>query len=179
LGSESYFIKEKLIVGMLISRMEFLESAKKALIGEFGPLDYEKGPISFDYTHYYDKEMDTPIERCFFSFKELVDPSRLADIKIFTNGLEEKYAIEGQRKINLDPGLMALSRFVLATTKDNAHRIALKRGIYAEVTLLYRKKNFEVLEWTYPDYRSRENRDILKEIRVLYKEDLKKKAEKG
>jgi hypothetical protein len=42
----------------------------------------------------------------------------------------------------------------LVTTKNYGHRIYLKDGIYAEVTLIYRNKNFEVLEWTYLDYRN-------------------------
>jgi hypothetical protein len=42
---------------------------------------------------------------------------------------------------------------VLASTKDHAHRLYLRDGIYAEVTLAYRAKRWQPLEWTYPDFR--------------------------
>jgi hypothetical protein len=42
---------------------------------------------------------------------------------------------------------------VLASTKDHAHRLYLGEGIYAEVTLAFRQRQWQPLEWTYPDYR--------------------------
>jgi hypothetical protein len=66
-----------------------------------------------------------------------------------------------------------LGRFVLATTKDFAHRIPLHDGIYAEVTLLYRNKDYVPLPWTYPDYRSRAYRDELLRARARYRKQLK------
>jgi hypothetical protein len=41
----------------------------------------------------------------------------------------------------------------LASTKDHAHRIYLNDGIYAEVTLAYRRGGWQAFPWTYPDYR--------------------------
>ncbi len=116
--------------------------------------------------------MGTPILRFFLAFRELVDPSRLAAVKGESNTLEERWRRDGRRAVNLDPGLLALSRFVLATTKENAHRIPLSGGIYAEVTLLYARGGFRPLEWTYPDYRSPEYLAILNDIRTRYKEQL-------
>ena len=57
-----------------------------------------------------------------------------------------------QRVVNLDPGYIGLSKLVLATTKDHAHRIYIQRGIYAEVTLRYIKGAWSPWPWTYPDY---------------------------
>ena len=42
---------------------------------------------------------------------------------------------------------------VLASTKDHAHRLYLQDGIYAEVTLSYRDREWRPSAWTYPDYR--------------------------
>ena len=75
-------------------------------------------------------------------------------IKRETNDIEDRFREQGLRKVNLDPGLLSLPRFVLATTKDNAHRIPLEGGIYAEITLLFGKGTFRPLPWTYPDFRS-------------------------
>ena len=57
------------------------------------------------------------------------------------------------RPLNLDPGYITPAKLVLASTKDHAHRIYLRDGIYAEVTLAYRGGRWQPLEWTYPDYR--------------------------
>ena len=75
--------------------------------------------------------------------------------------------------MNLDPGLLSLPRFVLATTKESAHRIPLEEGIYAEITLLYEKGSFRPLAWTYPDFRSEGYIVLLNEIRLRYKSQLK------
>ncbi|MBN1913488.1 MAG: DUF4416 family protein, partial [Candidatus Omnitrophica bacterium] len=43
--------------------------------------------------------------------------------------------------------------------------------IYAEITLIYRNKNYTPQEWTYPDYRSFEYAKIFLKIRQLYLEN--------
>jgi hypothetical protein len=113
--------------------------------------------------------MGVPITRFFVSFLRLIDPGSLAGIKRQTNRLEELFAESGKRKVNIDPGLLNLSRFILASSKDGSHRIPLSGGIFAEVTLVYESGSYRPLEWTYPDYRSCEYRDILADIRRLYK----------
>ena len=56
------------------------------------------------------------------------------------------------RPLNLDPGYLTEAKLVLASTKDHAHRIYLSQGIYAEVTLSYRRGRWRHHDWTYPDY---------------------------
>jgi hypothetical protein len=100
--------------------------------------------------------MGSALKRRFISFAEKIDPSALAPIKRFTNELEARIAA-GQgavaRPINLDPGYLTLAKLVLASTKDHAHRIYLSQGIYAEVTLSFRRGQWRHHDWTYPDYR--------------------------
>ena len=169
MGEIKKFEKEKLVVGVLISHLDSLESLKGELIRLWGGIDLETDPVEFTYTHYYDLEMGTPIYRCFFSFKELIEPDDLPDIKIRTNDIELEYVSETGRTINLDPGILSLSKFILATTKNNVHRIPIRKGIYGEVTLQFKDRDFHPLEWTYPDFQGRENRDILIKIRDMYK----------
>jgi hypothetical protein len=52
----------------------------------------------------------------------------------------------------------------------------LARGIWAEVTLIYKGETYSGLEWTYPDYASEELRSVFKEIRTIYKGRLKCQA---
>jgi len=169
MGVPGVFLKEKLVIGVLTSRKKKLDRLHKRLEIEFGPIDYRSDPLLFTFSRYYDGEMGTPISRIFFSFERLFPPDLLAGIKLATNRIEDEYRETGYRKINLDPGFLSLGRFVLATTKDGAHRIPLHSGIYAELTLVYEKKGFRSLKWTYPDYRSPEYNAILANIRSLYK----------
>ncbi|MCX6827557.1 MAG: DUF4416 family protein, partial [candidate division Zixibacteria bacterium] len=72
---------------------------------------------------------------------------------------------EGKRRINIDPGYLTLDRLVLATGKDAAHRIYLRKGVYAEVTLIYHSGSFQPLPWSYPDYRSEQVISSLNQFR--------------
>jgi hypothetical protein len=172
MGETKRFKPEKLVMPILISRERVRAPLLEELRSRFGPLDYTSVDLPFTYTHYYDEEMGTPITRFFISFKRLVDPVRLALIKVETNQLESRFSEAGRRKVNLDPGLLNLSRFVLASSKDGSHRIPLCDGVFAEVTLVYEKGGYRPLEWTYPDYRSEVTLQILGDIRKLHKAEL-------
>lgn len=148
------------------------------LTENFGPVDFESELLEFNYTDYYNLEMGNKIERFFLSFQNLIDPENLPDIKILTNEIENSFLIDNQRKVNLDPGMLSVKRFILATSKDNGHRIPMKNGIYGEVTLLFINKNFQALPWTYIDYKSEEYSKILKNIRIIYKNNLKELKQK-
>ena len=173
MGEIKNFSLEKLVIAVLISRKDMLNKLIDTLTHNFGPIDYQSILIDFSYTDYYNLEMGDEIKRIFFSFQNLIDPFTLPDIKILTNNLENDFLVDNQRKINLDPGMLSLKRFILATSKDNGHRIPLQKGIYGEVTLLFISKNFKALPWTYIDYRSEEYSKILKEIRIIYKNNLR------
>ncbi|MGO9412703.1 MAG: DUF4416 family protein [Spirochaetia bacterium] len=169
MGEATQFLPEKLVMAVLISRPQ----TEQELLGIFdrtwGPSDFCSQLMPFSYTDYYDAEMGPDIQRFFVSFRRLVDPSMIAEIKLQTNRVEEQFREAGGRKVNIDPGLLCLSRFILVTTKESAHRIPLSGGIHAEITLLFHKGSFRPLEWTYPDYRSPEYLHVLNEIRGLYK----------
>ena len=173
MGEITGYTPEKLIIAVLISYQDMFDKLVKKLTDTFGPLDYKSGFLNFDYTDYYDSEMGSTIKRVFLSFQDLISPDNLADIKIRTNEIENNFLINQKRKANIDPGMLSVKRFILATTKDNGHRIPLQKGIYGEVTLLYVNKNFKPLPWTYIDYQSEEYSEILKKIRTIYKVNLK------
>jgi hypothetical protein len=123
----------------------------------FGPIALESPTFDFSETDYYEPSMGPGLKKVFFAFAGLIDPARLVEIKLRTNGWEEEYAGLGRhaeaRPLNLDPGYVALGKLVLASTKDFCHRIYLDRGIYAEVTLFYRHGRWEHHPWTFADYR--------------------------
>jgi len=163
------FAAEQLVVAVLTTRPALLPEARGALEARFGPVAFANDPVPWGFTAYYDREMGPGIVRLFWAFDRLVDPADLPSIKLTTNGIEDAFREDGDRKLNLDPGLLSLSRFVLATTKDGSHRIPLRDGIYAEVTLVFERGEFRPLPWTYPDYRTESIRAVLKEIREGYR----------
>lgn len=104
-------------------------------------------------------------------------PDEIAAIKIKTNALEEAIASEEKyvvaRPVNIDPGYINESRLILASTKDFSHRIYLRDGIYAEVTLDYRQGKYESFPWTFPDYKSSEYQEFFLLVRGHYVKKLK------
>jgi hypothetical protein len=159
----------KLMVGMLAGTEEYFQRAEERLKRHFGPVDFRSPLLPFTHTGYYSQEMGQGLHRKFIAFAQLIDPGDLAEAKRFTNRLEEELAEGGPRCVNLDPGYISPGKLVLATTKDREHRIYLGDGIYAEVTLRWRRQEgYEPWEWTYPDYRTDDYRSILGEIRRLY-----------
>ena len=140
----------------------------------FGPVDMISSWLDFTYTDYYYKEMGSPLFRKVFTFKRLIHQGDLAVIKQTTNEIEKKFMVDGQRSINLDPGYLVSSRFILATGKEYSHRIYIGHKIYADLTLMYSKKEgFKTLDWTYPDYASRSMMSFLSKVRDKYLLDLK------
>jgi Domain of unknown function (DUF4416) len=174
MGIASNFTPEKLMCGILYQDLQQCNLALKILQEHFGSIDLQSQSYSFSqHSSYYDNEMNGEVHRIFISFSRLVDPASLADIKIATNQIELSFAHDTLRPINLDPGLINTGRLILATTKDAAHRFALKDGIYGELTLFYSRKVWQVLPWTYPDFRTQTTHAILNQIRKLYRSALR------
>ena len=148
----------KLICGMISSRPEFLDAAAEELAREFGPVEITSETMDFDFTHYYDAEMGTPLFRRFAGFAGTFRPNALAEAKLRTNAIEAEFARRAAagvaRPINLDPGYVESAKLVLASMKNFSHRVYLGRGVYAEVTLTFRRRRWEALPWTFPDYAS-------------------------
>jgi hypothetical protein len=164
----------KLIIGIIIAKLERLEPLHQRLSEQFGAIDFASQILPFDYTPYYEPEMGGGLKRQFVSFESLIVPDELAPIKHLTNEIETEYALDsGARQVNLDPGYISAAKLVLASTKDHAHRIYLRQGIYAEITLRFHRKTFQPWEWTYPDYRTPAYIGIFNHIRHLYMEQLK------
>jgi hypothetical protein len=164
----------KLVIGLFMPEKPLFSELAKNLVKAFGPADLISPWFPFDCTDYYDAEMGSPLFRRMLAFEQLIEQDRLAEIKCMTNDLEKRYSTAGKRSVNIDPGYLLHERFVLATGKNFAHRIYLTKGIYADLTLIYRKGGFQKLPWTYPDYADSKMWAFLKRVRSKYAEDLKK-----
>lgn len=165
----------KLIVGMISADVNLFLPVEASLCQKFGRADFKSDVVPFNYTDYYAKEMGTGLTRKFVSFEKLIQPEEIVQIKLFTNELEKEflYPSADRRRVNLDPGYVSAAKLILASTKDHIHRIYLRCGIYAEMTLRMERKTFRPWQWTYPDYRSEEYIGIFNEIRQIYMEQLR------
>ena len=111
-------------------------------------------------------------------FESWYDPASMSEDKLLTNQIETKLGMElvnagtiphgVVRPINIDPGYVSMTKLVLASTKNREHRIYLRDGIYAEVTLAFRDQDWQPMPWTYADYQRRDVRDFLKLARSRF-----------
>jgi hypothetical protein len=146
-----------LIVAVSSRHAAALDWARERMEQEFGAISLVSDAFDFTETDYYAATMGNALKKQFVTCQQLIDPGQLAAIKREANAWEADYAALGRhvesRPLNLDPGYITLAKLVLASTKDHAHRLYLRDGIYAEVTLAYRHRQWQPLDWTFPDYR--------------------------
>ena len=166
-----------LVVAAFSRHKEALSWGRERLEEYYGPVGLASDLFLFNQTTYYAATMGTELCKQLLGFRDLVAPDSLPDIKRHTNTLESDLARQQRfpevRPLNLDPGHLSLGKFLLATTKDQSHRVYLRDGIFAEVTLRYEAGAFEPWPWTYADYRQECVRSFLQEARDYYRERLR------
>ena len=158
----------KLVVGLLAAADVLLEQATSALRERFGPIDAASAVTDWTASSYYRDEMGNAIRRQFLSFARLLAPGRLAGLKQLTNQMEHTWRTVRGRQVNIDPGYIAATKLVLASTKDAAHRVYLSGGIYAEVTLHFISTSFRAHAYTYPDYAAADAIAFFDMVRMQY-----------
>ena len=160
--------KVKRITGILFPSQnhELLAWSIERLSEIWGVPEIQSKPVPFDKTDYY-HEIAPDLSRVFLCFPGMVNPEGLTDWK------HQAIAIEAQsrkpvRAVNIDPGYVDGARLVLASTKDHAHRIYLRDGIFAEVTMRYRFKKWQSFDYTFPDFASGVYDEFLSCVRRLW-----------
>ncbi|MFK8113986.1 MAG: DUF4416 family protein [Rubripirellula sp.] len=137
-----------------------LRWATDQLTKDWGDGHVASPAIDFEAGGYYTESMGAGLKKTLIAFGDFMEPGGLADWKHHTNQLELQYAAESghpeSRPLNLDAGYTTQAKLVLATTKDRDHRIYLRDGMFAEVTLTYVGKQWTHHRWSYPSYRTDE-----------------------
>jgi hypothetical protein len=159
-----------LISAVMAPSLDLLAEATRRLASGFGPVARASEVYRFDFSPHYSAEMGPDLVKQLVCFVARVDPAELSAAKRRTMDVEREMADEAagrpHRRANIDPGLVTVESLVLATTKYSGQRICIAPGLYAEVTLLFRRGGWTCLEWTYPDYRTPAVQRFLLEVRA-------------
>jgi hypothetical protein len=169
--------KEKVVLVAAVLRQDTEESGlllEEELEKLWGPIRQRSASIDFDFSNYYEKEMGASLKRQFVGFSNYVPAEMLADAKVKSNALERRLSIEGNRRFNIDPGYLAFSKVVVASTKDATYRVYLGKRIYAQPMLLYEEGSYHPWPWTYPDYRCKTAISFFNSVRSDYKKRLRR-----
>ncbi len=161
-----------LFLGALFSSQKVFDSAERELTEAFGKVLFRGPTLPWNFSDYYDTELDPPILRNFLFFDALIDPPSLVDAKLAAMEIERKFSENGKRLVNLDPGYLTLAKVVLASRKNYSHRINLGRGVFAELELFFKDGRFNPMPYTYNDYRDKKFLEIFDRARLLLKKSL-------
>jgi hypothetical protein len=172
------FLPVQPVCGIIAASDEAFQEAEAGLEGLLGPVQARSPRFAFSLTDYYVAEMGPGLKRGFLSFARLIEPERLAGLKLATNALEgaiRRRFASSLRPVNLDPGYLTKAALIMATAKDFSHRIPLAAGIYAHLEFLFaRNGGIRSLDWTYPDFLQTGYQKFFLEVRQRYLGELKK-----
>jgi len=173
------------IAAIFSRHKEALQWATAQCVTAWGEVAVESEIFQFDFTTYYEPSMGAGLLKQLVAFAPLTDPSEVVEAKLASNRWEQDYAAahlgggtghSESRPVNIDPGYVSQAKLVLATTKDRDHRIYLRDGIYAEVTLHYRGGNWKPHPWTYADYQTSGYAAFLTRCRDYLRAEIRKPA---
>ena len=123
----------------------------EALFGKFISHTPEFNPLA----QYYAKEMGEAslLKRIFFVSTTPYPREFLLSSKLLSLEWERAWAVDDKRMVNVDVGFISAENFILATTKNYAHRVFLGQNIFADLTYQCAEGRYQTLPWTYPDFR--------------------------
>lgn len=169
MSTRSDFKQVKYFCGLIFSHNNAAARALE-MLQEFLPaIDRRSAVMPFTVTDYYQAEMGEPLYRQFVSFKKLLPPEKLPEIKLHTIELEERLAVAGKRTVNLDPGYLSDANVIIATAKNHYHRVPLRDGIYAHIEYVLKDGRINFLPWTYPDFQTAPYLDFFRHLQELFK----------
>ena len=119
--------------------------------------------------NYYSKEMGeaSKLKRIFFLTSAPYPREFLLSTKLLSLDWENSWSQDSKRMVNVDIGFLSAENFILATTKNYAHRIYLGQNIFADLTYQCAEGRFQTLPWTYPDFQDQVKVDFLNWCRTF------------
>ncbi len=157
--------KAKLFVGVMFSDEKLLNKVIGDLKQKFGELEEDYLEYDFDFTNYYEEEMGKNLKKRIIVFKDLINREEIADIKIFTNELEEKYSKDGKRQVNLDPGYFTKDQLLLPSAKESAYKVYLGKGVFGHLCLIFSGNKAIEVNRTFPDFRTEQVKNFFLDLK--------------
>jgi len=157
----------KYFTAILTSQKKLLPDVLKRLEKYLGKADHIGDWVPFTFTDFYEPEMGRDLQRVMVSFAKLLPVQILPKVKRWTQKIENKFRVKGDRVVNIDAGYVDFCKVVLVSGKFGGHKIALTDECYADMIMDYQKGTFHPMPWCFPDFKSGiYNKDLLK-IRSL------------
>jgi len=100
-------------------------------------------------------------------------------MKLETNRIETELAAVSKwviRPVNLDPDDIEQSKVILFSTKNFYHRAYIAKGVFAEVTMHFKKNANQFFPWTCPDYKSPTSQEFFDRMRRTYRKQLENRS---
>lgn len=161
-----------LVIAFLYNNELSLKEAIKLTIKKFGLIKATSDTFYFTYSKYYEEEMGENLKKIFIVFESMISRESLVNVKKITDKIELKLSKNSKRTVNIDPAILTLENFILATNKNFTHRIYLKNGVFADLTLIYKNNSYTELPWTYSDYGSEYTKNFLNKTRKIFYDKL-------
>lgn len=153
----------KLVIGIMYSDKELFEEVKKVLEEKFSRIE-DFVSYDFNFTRYYEEEMGPNLKKDVLIFEREIKEEQLAEIKKYTNSLEDNYRRNGNRRINIDPGYLTKEELILASNKKSNYKAEIGKNIYSHLTLRFENSKCVNTARTYPDYRTEKVQCFLTKI---------------
>ncbi|NNG47488.1 MAG: DUF4416 family protein, partial [Deltaproteobacteria bacterium] len=96
-----------LLFSVIYRKEEDFEKTFLTISDRIGKIGYASSPFPFDRTDYYAKEMGTPLFRRFLLAADAVCRDELVQAKIASESIEDEFRENGNRTVNIDPGLLS------------------------------------------------------------------------
>ena len=155
--------KSRFIVGLMYDSGP--EKIISELEKEFGKVKIKSDEYDFNFTDFYEKEFGKGLKKVYMCFEKPFDVEKLPEAKLFCSELENKYLKNNKRLFNIDPGYITENSVVLASFKPRAHRIYLKKNVYADLQLVFENSNWKGFKWTFFDITSKNVINFLTRIK--------------
>jgi len=157
-----------MVAAVSVGRNVSSDEVERELEARVGRISARSASYDLDsFTSYYAEEMGTGVVKHLVAFEAPLAPDALADAKLAANSLERRWTDDsGRRAANVDPGYVTPHALFLASCKASGHRVYLRDGVYAEVTLRHERGGYRGVPWTYPDFLQPSVLDFLAECRL-------------
>lgn len=149
----TYPNKAKLLFAIFSQSIEKIDEVEKLINAKFGHSKLSSEIFLIESTDYYASEMGDQLKKKFILVEKLIERTELISIKHWAVSTEDQFVLNENRTVNIDPMMMTEEQLLVSTGKLFPHRIYLGEGVFGQLELMRRKGHFDILPWTYPDYK--------------------------